>query len=486
MNRPTFFFLIFLIPAFLYCQSDYQLFYTPPIGAAGDFIPFYDNGEFRLFYLQDWRDKDKFGEGTAWYQIGTKDFVHFKEYGEMIPRGATDSQDLYIYTGSVLKADGKYHIFYTGHNFNYPKLGKPQEAIMHAVSTDLIHWQKIPEDAFYAPTDKYEKDDWRDPFVFWNEEAHEYWMIIAARTKEIKTSGKSGCTLICSSKDLKKWQIKNYLWQPGLYPVHECPDLFKMGGWWYMIYSVSGTHYIMSKSLNGPWIRPDDDLFDALAFYAAKSYSDGSHRYLFGWNPTKSDDRDSRNWQWGGSLVVHEIYQNPDGTLSVKVPESIDNAFSTELESSLTPLIGDCNVQDKRVSINAENSYAAALSGDMPRCCKISTTVKFEKNTRQCGIILRSDNNLEHNYIIRLEPRKNRIVFSLSPVYMEMERPVDLNPDIPHEIKVFVDGTNCVIYVDNKTAISTRLYNIDNGKWGIFAEDGKADFTNSRIFRINK
>ncbi len=97
----------------------------------------------------------------------TADFIEFEEYGEVLPRGSQDEQDLYVYTGSVYKErQGKYHIFYTGHNPHFRAQGKPQQAVMHAVSHNLIDWIKVPEDRFYAPTDQYEMHDWRDPFVF--------------------------------------------------------------------------------------------------------------------------------------------------------------------------------------------------------------------------------------------------------------------------------------------------------------------------------
>lgn len=148
-----------------------KLFYKPEDGWLADVIPFYEDGEFKLLYLKDWRDREGHGEGTPWFLLGTRDFIHYKEYGEVLPRGAVSEQDLYIYTGCVLKKDGLYHIFYTGNNFHFPAEGKAQQAVMHAVSSDFVHWEKRPEDAFFAPTEGYEEHDWRDPFVFWNEEA---------------------------------------------------------------------------------------------------------------------------------------------------------------------------------------------------------------------------------------------------------------------------------------------------------------------------
>ena len=43
--------------------------------------------------------------------------------------------------------------------------------------------------------------------------------------------------------------------------MHEMPDLFKIGEWWYLItteYShASKQVYRMAKSLKGPWIAPE-------------------------------------------------------------------------------------------------------------------------------------------------------------------------------------------------------------------------------------
>ena len=82
------------------------LFYKPENAWAADFIPFYQEGRFRLFYLHDWRSPAEHGEGTPWYQISTDDFVRFTEHGEMLPRGSRDEQDLYVFTGSADQCRG--------------------------------------------------------------------------------------------------------------------------------------------------------------------------------------------------------------------------------------------------------------------------------------------------------------------------------------------------------------------------------------------
>ena len=40
----------------------YRLFYKPEDAVSGDYIPFFWEGTFHLFYLKDWRNAEKYGE----------------------------------------------------------------------------------------------------------------------------------------------------------------------------------------------------------------------------------------------------------------------------------------------------------------------------------------------------------------------------------------------------------------------------------------
>jgi len=461
------------------------LFYKPADGWLADVIPFYDEGEFKLLYLKDWRDKDAYGEGTPWFLLGTQDFVRFTEYGEVLPRGREDEQDLYIYTGCILKVGDLYHIFYTGNNFHFPAQGKQQQAVMHAVSRDMVHWEKQPEDAFYAPSDQYEEHDWRDPFVFWNEEAGEYWMLLAARLKE-GPANRRGCVALCASSDLKRWEVRDPFWAPYLYTTHECPDLFRIGEWWYLIYSTFSdrtvTHYRMSKSLQGPWLAPEDDALDNRAFYAAKTWTDGKRRYAFGWNPTREGEHDQGTWQWGGHLVVHELIQQADGSLSVTVPDSVRAAFAAELPFAFAQVLGDWQTGPGSAAVDAGDAFACAVAGRLPESCKLELSLSFAAGTRSCGIILRGGEQLEYGYQIRFEPGRRRVVFDQwprpgdVPHAVGLERPLELQPDTRYEVCILLDGTVCEVYVNRTIAMSARLYDHTEGGWGVFASEGSASF----------
>ena len=462
-----------------------SFFYKPEDGWAADFIPFFWDGEFHLFYLKDYRDVETCGEGTPWFHIATQDFCNFTDYGLALPRGTRDEPDLYVFTGSVIEADGLFHIFYTGHNPHFRDQGKPIQGVMHAVSEDLVNWQKVPEDTFFAPGDMYEPHDWRDPFVFWNPEADEYWMLLAARVKD-GLSRRRGCTAVCTSTDLKHWHPQGPLYSPGLYYTHECPDLFRMGDWWYLIFSefseASVTRYRMSRSLQGPWLTPVVDTFDGRAFYAAKTASDGQRRFLFGWNPTREGQKDSGHWQWGGSLVVHELFQQEDGTLGVREPESVRRAFDRSRPISFTPVYGACESDTNRVTVQGPEGFACVSGGPLPQTCRLSAQVSWAQDTRALGVMLRTGEDSESGYFIRLEPPRNRLVFDRwprrgdYPFAPELERPVALSGAKPIDLTILVDGSICEVYVDHRIAMSTRMYDHAAGGWGCFVMQGEATF----------
>ncbi len=459
-----------------------DLFYKPTDGWPGDFIPFFWNGEYHLFYLKDYRDRARCGEGTPWFHLGTRDFLHFADYGEALPRGTAEEQDLYVFTGSVIEAGGQFHIFYTGHNPHLRARGLPEQGVMHAVSHDLVTWEKQPADTFYAPRELFEPHDWRDPFVFWNAESGEYNMLLAARLPG-GPSRRRGCTALCTSEDLRHWRVTAPLYAPHLYYTHECPDLFRMGDWWYLLFSefsdASVTRYRMAHSLAGPWLTPPMDTFDGRAFYAAKTASDGVHRYLFGWNPTREGETDTGAWQWGGALVVHEIHQQADGTLVVQEPGPRQAGFGDAMPVSLHAVIGSCGTARGRTTLAAKDGYVLASAGALPETCRITAQLRPNAEVASFGFMLRADADFEAGYYLRAEPARQRLVCDAwprpgdRPYAVETERPLALCVGDAVELTIVLDGTVCEVYANGTTALSTRMYDHRQGNWGVFVQGGE-------------
>ena len=154
------------------------------------------------------------------------------------------------------------------------------------------------------------------------------------------------------SGDLKSWEHVGrirMIWDRML----ECPDVFKMGDYWYLVYSESfraswsrKVKYMMAKTYeelkncfnDGPKWPADghEGVLDSRAFYAAKTASNGQDRYIWGWCPfrtgadiheknTNVGAGDGNEPAWSGALVCHKIIQHADGTLTLgAVPAMAD------------------------------------------------------------------------------------------------------------------------------------------------------------------
>jgi len=455
-----------------------KIFFKPANGVVADIIPFFEKNQFHLFYLHDFRNSAEHGEGTPWFHLASDDLTSYVEEGEALPRGSVNDQDLYVFTGSVIKVGKTFHIFYTGHNPHFRQNGKPEQAVMHATSADLKTWKKIPEDTFYAPKESYESHDWRDPFVFYNAEENNYWMLLAARLKDGE-SKRQGCTALCTSKDLKTWTVEEPLWSPHFHFTHECPDLFKIGSWYYLIYSEFSdrriTRYRMAKDLKGPWLSPKDDQFDGRSFYAAKSISDGKNRFLFGWVPTKAGNKDSGAWQWGGNLMAHHLYQKKNGELGEKPVASIQKYFSAKkvyaADEVQVDALGACHFVD--------------LPLQLPESFRVSLDVTFDAHVTRAGISLRHDQKVDDGYVYALDASRQQFMFDRFPNdpweytnFVGSSRYYSLKNDTVYHVEVLVEGDVCVAYVNDELALSSRMYRQGDFPLALFAMDGKAQFKN--------
>ena len=455
-----------------------SLFFRPENSVAADFIPFAKDGRFHLFYLRDWRGFEG-RRGIPWHQVVTADFVNFEDWGEALACGDETARDHAVFTGSVIEAEGGYHIFYTGHNDRL----LPKEVILHATSTDLRTWAKDLRFQMAAPA-SLDPNDWRDPFVYRDEQSGRYAMLLAARGFE-GPSRNRGLTARMESADLRSWNLTQPCWAPNLFITHECPDCFRIGDWWYLIYSTYSdtqqTHYRMSRSPDGPWLAPDTldggDSLDGRPHYAAKSAESGGRRYLFGWLATRDHESDAGNWNWGGNLVTHEIVQRPDGTLSAKCPDKVAGAFNKRLPLNARSILGEWDFDGSSATCGGHRMNAA-LMGSLPDEASVEATFTLAPGTRTAGLLLRSDDALDSYYMVRLEPSRGRVVFDRWPRPADqpimVERPVSLPSGTRVKLRVIVDGTCAVCYVDDRVALSCRMYDNKGASWGAFVAEGEA------------
>ncbi|GAA1817539.1 glycosyl hydrolase family 32 [Agromyces neolithicus] len=456
----------------------HQLHYQPEGVWFGDCMPFFANGQFYLFHQRDTRKPGPFGEPFGWALATTKDFVEYEDHGESLERGGDDEQDQFIFAGSVFEAEGRYHAMYTGYNRDYPEQGKASQVLMLATSDDLLTWEKSDR-KLVPPQSGYDPDDWRDPYVIWDAEASEYLMILGSRKDGERVL--TGSTVAFTSTDLENWTFQGDFWAPGLYSMHEMPDLFQMGEYWYLLTTEYSdkckTVYRMSRSLSGPWSAPVDDAFDGRAYYAARSASDGEHRYLFGWVPTKAGDDDAARWEWGGTLVVHEVLQRPDGSLAAGIPDGVRAAFAPPTA-----------IADGPIAVAAADGVAErVLVDDAGELFHLSFALRVAPGTRSVSLRLLENVSTGQGYEYRIDAGENRLVFDRRPNYpwyqydnRGLERPLALEPGTEHRVDLIVDGSIATLYVDG-VALNARMNTVPGHAIVLSSVDGGVEIWDATI-----
>ncbi|QEO16071.1 family 43 glycosylhydrolase [Agromyces intestinalis] len=470
-------------------------FYQPNSAWIGDVIPWQEGGAFHLFYLHETRRTPK--DGMPWHRVVTENLVDFTEAGEAIASGGAAADDFNVYTGSiVLASDGTHHAFYTGQNpAKTGDDGLALQVVMHATSIDgMATWQRHPADTFGA-TAGYETADWRDPFVFWDEEARLWRMLITARHADGPVR-RRGVIAQCTSTDLEHWEPAAPFWDPRRYVAHECPEVFQWGDWWYLVYSEFSdaftTRYRMSHSLHGPWIAPEHDTIDGRAFYAAKSAERDGRRLFFGWIASREGATDDGAWQWAGTMSVVEAEQRDDGTLAFHPAEELRETFTRPGFARTDAAIASGTV------LAAPDGYRDALTtDDAPSSFRLRVRFDIAEGTTEAGVLLRASADGDEGYVLRLEPKRGRLVFDRwprrstgteqwqisgdVPFAVELERPCRLDAG-EHEIELIVVGDLCVATVDDATVLSTRLYDRPSGRVGVFVGEGAATVSEFSLF----
>lgn len=470
-----------------------KVFYHPEGAFVGDVIPFEKNGKVYLYFLLDERTVPK--PGMPWALVTTNDYVHFEDHGVALASGGTDAKDFNCYTGSVIvDSNGMHHLFYTGNNpKTTDKSGRSIQLVMHATSDDGMKTWIRHEELSFGPSEDYENFDWRDPFVFRDEEAGIWRMLLAARNNN-GPERRRGVTGQYISGDLYSWHQEKPFWDPKRFVAMECPEVFHWGDWWYFVYSEFSdaftTKYRMAKTLDGPWIAPEKDTIDGRAFYAAKSTFLDGKRFFTGWISTKKNAVDDGEWQWAGAMSTLEAVQNGDGTLAFRFPEALIQSFTETFPITIA-----------KKELNAPDKYVCAMSNEMlPDQAYIRAKIDIKPGTHECGLLLRSSSDGDSSYVVRLEPTRSRMVFDRwprkatggeqwqisgdVPYYVELERPCDLSVG-EHTLEIIMEDSIAVIVLDRQVSLSTRIYDKPEGRLGYFVSDGAIELSSLDIKQRN-
>ena len=478
------------IPDEPYAAVEYSLYPSPEGGYVGDVMPFVtDDGTLELYYLFD---TDRNGQGYhPIYKYSSKTLYDFKDHGMVLNFGQMSDPDPALGTGSVMQdPDGLYHLFYPGHN-DTGNGGKGKECVMHATSTDRENWVKDADVLFFAP-EGYSKDDFRDPEVFWVERDQCYWLLIAAREDTL-----GGVVVKYTSTDLKHWDFIGPIFAPMSQFMLECPDLFCIGGTWYLTYSWDCvTYYAIGDSMDGPFVAPRDNILDGkgltegsgFIFYAGKTAELNDAVYLCGWLGRAGLSSDSGVYQWAGNVLNHQLVQHEDKTLGLKAPDTFADYFTVDKLVHAVGKAGGVTIDGNNISLSADpESYALADMGTRPASMTLECDVTLDEDGR-AGFAFGGSAKDETYTALCLDAWENLLhyegyeITELSQYEPAAITKFDFSRSDTHHVKLVCENEIVVLYIDDAKALSSRItHSTDGAHIGVFADGCSASFSNISI-----
>jgi len=175
-------------------------------------------------------------------------------------------------------------------------------------------------------------------------------------------------------------------------------------------------------------------------------------------------------------------------TLSTRPPSSVEKAFSTAVPFQLRKTFGDCEIGGSWTRIRAPMDFACALAGNHAKARRDLGRRDFRFWHAGRGVHAAHEPDVDGTYYLRVEPNRNRLVFDLwmpgartpqiphYPHFLESERPLELQPGQRFRMKILADDTVCVAYINDRIALTARMYNLRSGEWGVFVNEGSAAF----------
>lgn len=234
-----------------------------------------DDGDLvHAFYLKASRaliDPDRRHHRAAIGHAVSADLVTWQELPDaLVAADAPAFDDLATWTGStVVGPDGRFHLFYTG---ICRQTGDRVQRIGHATSSDLVTWTRIDAPAIEADARWYETEavggfaPWRDPWVFRDEAAGCWRMLVTASTADV-AHGARGCIGTAVSDDLVSWRVEGPLTSPVGIHQFEVPQTITLDGRHVLVWCMrdvdlgpEATPPEDGPAMTGTWSAPADSL----------------------------------------------------------------------------------------------------------------------------------------------------------------------------------------------------------------------------------
>ncbi len=402
--------------------------------------PLFHKGWYHLFYQHNpYGDR---WQHMHWGHVRSKDLVHWEHQPIALWPSAEKGEEHCFSGCAALDDQGRPAILYTSIGPN-----RAPEQWLAVGDEDLVTWKK--HEANPVLTLKLhgdlKVDDWRDPFVF--KEAGKWYLVTGGHR-----AGGKGCILLYTSDDLVKWQFLGVPFE-GEEANWECPNFFKLGDKWVLIYSPHGLvrYYTGTFDVEARRFKPEHHgtLDHGSAFYAPNCLEDGQKgRLLWGWVKGFKGGRG-----WNGCLTLPRVLTVGKGGELVQQP-------APELEK----LRGPALPRTADVRLADTGRVLDGVKGDT-----LELVAEIEPgDARRCGLRVRHSADGKQAVTIAYDGKQLDVA--------GVKAPLTLGPDTKTlRLHVFLDRSVLEVYAGQSVCVTAVIdAAAENVGVEAFAEDGTA------------
>lgn len=468
------------------------LHFSSDSGWFGDPMPLWHDGIYHIYYTKRFpaasqNEKDIIG----WGHIASPDLLHWTEYPDPFVPGEPDTP---FNTGCVYYGKGRFHAFFAG------KDAHGGHVMLHAESEDGIVFGKASVILPNPPLPYRSNNAYRDPIVVWDEDTAEYRMFFCCRTTDSADgiSVYSGTVAQAVSPDLMHWEYLHPLSISGIASSMECPDIFRDGDNWVLLYYWHETRFRHSTAIDGPYERARVLSPDHFDFMAARQMYDGRNRYLIGWLPRRDCDCGERIWG-GHMLFPRELTIDSDGNPRTRFSRVLWKLFSVPY--ALPDPQPDLQAQAEGAympgkdgfTLSAPTGGAMVYYSALPEPCAMRFTLSLSSQNGMlilflaCGTAY-GETVLDTGYLLIFDAAEGMI--RLRRHYMWDQRPDiavipwQYTPGTVYPVELIMDNGILEVGVNNSETLVSRLLNYAPGGLAISVQDACAVISGMAVYTV--
>ena len=427
----------------------------------GDPFPSYWDGVWHLYTLS--------ADLGQVYHFSSTDLVKWSEHAPaMAGRG--------IATGTVVRHDGNYYLFYTDAG---------TQTIRMVVSDNPWRFD-FNRSRLVAKADnkvyQLHKKKFRDCYVFFNEAEKCWWMLIEATSDDKVAVG------LFTSPELLTWTQRDPIFKDGSRAHASCPQVFEHDGCWYLTLLDANTWVYESSSLFGPWEK--SGFYHSTHFTAASRHAnDGKRRLCWGFFTSRNTPERKIKPEYGGPMGVgRELVFNAAGKLGVRpLPELVAAirapAHNAALFDCARTLRGTWEIDAGKQEFRCMGENGGTLLLDLPQenpDYYFEAEIAFASADSRADLLVRTSGTFDRGYRISLDAGADEISIRQAKTGGGTfnKKDYSLAKGQTVKVQVFVCDNLMEVFFDDHSSLSTRVLDRSGHRLAIEITGGRATIRN--------